>query len=235
MKLLSRQKERALQLAQEALRGYAPKSQMDCNSLLSSLCRLCDELGSEEALTWADEQWQLFKQLGFDRNIVAYCTRLQLLERHGRRDEVDQVLCSELVGQDLSPNTVVLGSLMNAAAGNQDSKGAEELWAYLVQERHVEPSEPAYAAFAKSYLLSRRPAQTACVIESMLGKGFGSQNYKVAVDYLQSLVIVCHASSTPANLSKLKSALHANADLMTGKSAGKVPKSAKIWWQKLSR
>ena len=234
-KPLSRWKQHALKEAKRALGDYVPVSEIDSNSLLSSMCRLCDEIGSPAAVAWADEKWRMFEGFGFRRNIVACCTRLQLLERHGRQKEVDVILRNDLTGPDLSPNAVVLGGLVNAAAKNCDWKRAEKLWSYLVGRRHVEPQEPAFLAFAKAHLLSGKPAEAACIIEDMLAKGFGADNYKVAVDYLQSLVIVAHSAPTPANLSKLTSVLQANADLMAAVTAGNVPNSARVWWRSLSQ
>ncbi|CAJ1389530.1 unnamed protein product [Effrenium voratum] len=233
-KPLSRRKEHALKLAKRALGDYVPVSEIDFNSLLSSMCRLCDEIGSAAALAWADEKWSISEGFGFRRDIVTYCTRLQLLERHGRQKEVDVILRNYLTGPDLSPNAVVLGGLVNAAATNCDWKRADKLWSYLVGRRHVEPHEPAYLAFAKAHLLSGKPAEAACIIEDMLAKGFGADDYKVAVDYLQSLVVVAHSAPTPANLSKLTSAL-ANADLVAAATRGNVPNSARVWWGSLSQ
>ena len=234
LQTLSRRKDNALQVAKHAFGDYKPVSHIDSNSLLSSICRLCDEIGSASALRWADEKWRLFENSGFGTNIVAYCTRLQLLEGHGKQQEVDQMLRKELVGQDLSPNVVVLGGLMNAAAKNRDWPRAKQLWAYLVQERHVEPQEPAFLAFAKAHLLSGKPIEAACIIEDMLSRGYGRDNYKVAVDYLQCLAIAAHSSPTRCNLANLTSALQANADLMSAADLRQVPKSARAWWRILS-
>ena len=232
---LSRRKTRAFRLARQVMGNFVPETAVDFNALLSSMCRLCDEIGSEESLAWADKEWQRFELLPFETNIVAFAARLQLLERHGRQQEVDQMLRKDLVGPELSPNVVVLGGLVNAAAINQDWQRAEKLWEYLVQLRHVKPNIPAHLAYAKAYMLAGKPCDAIRVVESALGDAgcaiTCASDYKVAVEYTQNLVIVCHSLPTPTNLSKLTSTLQQNADLMKGS----IPTSAKVWWQKLSQ
>ena len=183
--------------------------------MLASVTRLLHEIGTANALTWADELWLQPTQQEFCKNIVTYTVRLQLLEQHGRQKQVDELLQTDLKGGGLEPDVVLLGGLINAAARARDWRRADELWRQLVARRNVKANVPAFTAYAKAHLLCGRPASTVQIIGDMIQHNVGRLDYKVSEMCLQSLLILCHSSPTPENKSRLSAATQEHKRLVT--------------------
>ena len=229
-KELLNRKTAAFKIAEPMFDKIPPKTELDSNIRLASALRLLYEIDTPIAHARAARLWQRSEQSPFSQNIVAYAVRLQLLELVGHHHEVDDILQKKLVGKDLSPNIVVLGGLLNTCAKCKDWKRADRLWKYLVEKRGVKAKVPQYSAYAKAHLLCGRPADTVRIICGMVAQGIGPLDYKVAVEFLQAQVLVCHCSPSTANKSALSVALKEYAHLV--KDA--VPKSARLAWQRLS-
>ena len=227
---LLRRKASALHIARHVFSEVAPETELEYNALLASVTRLLDEIGTTAALTWADELWLQPTKQEFRTNIVTYTVRLQLLEQHGRKKQVDELLRTGLKGGRLEPDVVLLGGLINAAARNRDWRRADELWRHLVTRRKVQANVPAFTAYAKAHLLCGRPAMTVQIIEDMVQHSVGRLDYKVSEMYLQSLLILCHSSPTPETKSQLSAASQEHERLVTVN----VPRSFKECWKQLS-
>lgn len=107
----------------------------------------------------------------------------------GRHSEVDATvkLCLQ---RNLDLNAVVLGTLMEATAARVDPS-------------QVEPNFLPYAAYAKVHLLSGQPQNAVSIMDELMHEGKGDMDYKLAVDYLQVLLIMCHSSLSSAHMTSL--------------------------------
>ena len=147
---------------------------------------------------------------------------------HGRHTEVDAIL-KLCLQRNLDLNAVVLGTLMEATAARVDPKRADALWEALVHTSQVEPNFLVYTAYAKVHLLSGQPQNAVSIIDELMQEGKVQMDYKLAVDYLQALLIVCHSSLSSAHMTSLHQFLDKGARIVARKSA----ESGKQQWKTL--
>ena len=86
-----------------------------------------------------------------------------------------------------------------------------------------------YTAYAKVHLLSGQPQNAVSIIDELMQERKGDMDYKLAVDYLQALLIMCHSSLSSAHMTSLHQFLDKGATIVARKSA----KSGKQNWKSL--
>ena len=196
-------KRQALEMAQAVWGKPLPSTVYDFNCALSSALQLCLRVGTQEAFLWADELWAWSEQQAHVRSAVTYTCMMALCEVQGRHDAVNDLLrqFKSVGGHEL--NVVVLGSLLEQAAYLFDSRRADDIWSTLVVQEHVEPNFLAYTTYAKAQLLEGKPERAVEIVDRMLCE-HGDLDYKLAVDYLQALLIVCHSCMSIDRLKQLE-------------------------------
>ena len=208
-------KSKAFQMAKAVWGHPLPSTQAEFNCALSSVLQVCVRVGSSEAFTWGDELWRWSDRQPFKRSVVTYAARMFLCEMQGRHTEVDDTL-ERCLGEGLQLNEVVLGTLIEATAARVDPQRADVLWHALLH--HVEPNFLAYAVYAKVYLLAGQPQESVHIIDNMM-EGKEPMNYRLAVGYLQSLLIVCHSSLSSPFLRSLSQFLEKGAAIVQCESS----------------
>lgn len=220
-------KAKAFRLAREIWGHPVPSDAAAFNCALSSAFQLCVRVGSHEAFTWADELWTWSERQPFEKSMVTCTARMFVYEMQGRHTEVDATL-KLCLQRNLDLDAVVLGTLMEATAARVDPKRADALWEALVHQSGVEPNFLVYTAYAKVHLLCGQPQNAVSIIDELMQEGKG-MDYKLAVDHLQALVIVCHSSLSSAHMTSLHQFLDKGAAIVARKSA----KSGKQNWKSL--
>lgn len=221
-------KAKAFRVAREIWGHPVPSNAADFNCALSSAFQVCARAGSSEAFTWADELWTWSEGQPFEKSMVTYTARMFVYEMQGRHTEVDATL-KLCLQRNLDLNAVVLGTLMEATAARVDPKRADALWEALVHPSQVEPNFLVYTAYAKVHLLSGQPQNAVSIIDELMQERKGDMDYKLAVDYLQALLIMCHSSLSSAHMTSLHQFLDKGATIVARKSA----KSGKQNWKSL--
>ncbi|CAE7479904.1 unnamed protein product [Symbiodinium natans] len=221
-------KQQALKLARGAWGCPPPTAVADFNCGLSSALRLCARIGSD-AYAWADELWEWSEQQPLQKTYVTYAARMCLCEQRGQHASVADLLTQTML-QRLSPNEVVLGGLLEGAAASFNWKRADEIWHLLVHSHHVEANFLGYTAYAKAHLLAGRPQVSVEIIDAMLARDTCRMDYKLAVEYLQALLLVCHSSLAEADIQRLTTFLDEGATIIARESA----QSGKKAWKTLA-
>ncbi|CAJ1380008.1 unnamed protein product, partial [Effrenium voratum] len=165
------------------------------DAVLSSALRLCAELESETARSWGLSLWT--EAAGLERSDIARSAFIMMLEKYGDCERVDQCLEAGKV----SP--VLLGALLDCAAGRLDLARAELLWARLVLGGQVKPIESTYNALARAYLLAGEPKAAAEKIDEMLSERIGKITWINAKLYAQALLLIWHSEPTEQNKERL--------------------------------
>ena len=215
-------KEKALQIGKNIWGGLwdheLPPSDEDFNCGLTNALKLCFHVGNEEAFMWADTLWKWSEQQSFQKNMVSYYAMLSVCEMQRRHDEVDKLLmeCSE---RKFPLDEVLLGDLVARATTAFDCKRADVLWRTLVDQYQIQPNFLAYAAYSQAHMAAGNPQQALKIIDEMIQAGRGPMNYKIALDYLQSLLIVCHSSMSPLHLERLSTFLQECGEIVRQRSA----------------
>ena len=230
-------KATTLQMGKRVWGQCSPPTPSSFNCQLSSVLKLCLRIGSKNAFAWADELWCLSEEEAFEKNIISYTAWLSLLERQGRHGDVDHLL-HQLGGYsktNIKLDEVVLGDLISCATRSRDAKRADKIWQILVGRYKVKPSFLAYTTYAQAHLLAGYPQNTLRIIDAMIPKQRGpadfrhSMDYKLALLYLQTLLIVYHSSMSLADGARLQAFLPKGAAIVEKKSA----KGAKAEWKAL--
>ena len=228
-KLLKR-KTLALELAKRVFEERQPQTTYEFNCLLSASLKLCRMAGTREAMSWSEELLHWSQGQSFAKTIVSYATMLLILEQQERVEEVDDILTIQLEKEDLEPNEVVLGGLLDCQAGRSNWQRADKLWDMLVQTMRVQPNSLAYNAYAKVHFNAGRPDVAVNILDEMFKTCVGQASYRHAVDYLQYVVIMYYASPCTAN--KLRLVNH--MALWSAAVAKESSKSGKLYWRKLT-
>lgn len=219
-------KAHAFQLAQTIWGHPLPSTVHEFNCALSSVLQLCIRVGSSEAFAWADELWNWSEKQPFEKTVVTYAARLCVYEVQKRHAEVDNMLDWCARGkQEL--NSVVLGTLIQAAAASFDPERADSIWNAFVHKYQVKANFLAYTAYAKAHLLAGQPQNAVNIIDEMIQDRDSSMDYKLAIDYLQALLILYHSSLSSVHLTAIVQFLDKGATIVAGRSA----KSGKTQWR----
>ena len=224
-----RRKEQALALAQGSWGEFLPTNEANFNCGLSSALTLCVRIGLTAAHEWADALWEWSKEQVFQKTLVTYAARMNVCEQRRQQDQVLDLL-AECRVQRLAPNQVVLGGLLDQAAGHCDWKRADDIWRLLVEGQGVDPHFLAYTAHAKAHLSAGRPHMSVHIIDTMLKSSQHKLDYKLAVDYLQALLLVSHSSLAATHIQQLATFLEQGRKIVAEKSA----RSGKQAWARLS-
>lgn len=221
-------KQQALEMAQAVWGKPLPSTVYDFNCGLSSALQLCLRVGTKEARLWADELWAWSEQQAHVKSAVTFTCMMALCEVQGRHDAVNDLLRQfKREGHEL--NAVVLGSLLEQAAYLFDSRRADEIWSIMVIQQHVEPNFLTYTTYAKAQLLEGKPERAVEIVDHMLLLKQGDLDYKLLVDYLQALLIVCHSCMSIERLKHLEAFLRQGGAIVRALSA----KSGKENWRRL--
>ena len=221
-------KAHAFQLAQTIWGRPFPSTVQDFNSALGSVLQVCVRVGSSEAFAWADELWNWSEKQPFEIGIVAYTARLFVYEVQRRHADVDTMLawCAH---RNRRLDSVALGSLIQAAAVSFDPERVDAIWNAFVHKYQVKANFLAYTAYAKAHLLAGQPQNAVKIIDEMIQDRDNSMDYKLAIDYLQALLILYHSSLSSVQLTTIVQFLDKGATIVAGRSA----KSGKTQWRSL--
>ena len=238
-------KQRALKIAKRIWGQASPSTSLKLNCFLGPALKLCLRIGCNEAFAWADEVWcsseenKCFRT--FQKDIMSYTAWLSLLELQGKHDDVDNLLfeLGEGAKQHLTLNEVTLGDLISraktAATSLCDTKRVDLIWQTLVGRYKVKPHFLAYTTYAQTHLLAGHPQNTLMILDDMLQNQKGpkderlAMDYRLAVLYMQALLIVCHSSMSRADSARLQAFLPKGAAIVEKKSA----KGGKAEWKKM--
>ena len=221
-------KEKAIQLAKTVWGSPLPTTSRDFDCALSSALKVCLRVGSTKAFRWADELWEWSERQMFQKTVVTYGARLSVCELQGRHRDVDD-LFQQCTKQHVELDSVLLGDLVECAASLLDIKRADFLWETLTVHYHVQPNFLTYSVYAKAHMLAGQPQSAVKIIDDMLGARQGPMDYKLAIDYLQALLLVAHSSLSPCDLKRIRKFLPEGAGVVNGKSA----RSGKQNWRSL--
>jgi len=192
---------------------------------LSSSLNLCKEVSTPKALSLADELWEWFEEKEVPKNGVLFESYLRLQESQGHFDSVNDLLMRIMVEQDIKANDRTLVDLLELAAQRRDSKRADDLWHILVDSLDVEPNVFATAALAKAHFMAGRLRYAEELLASEAqGK---TMSQRLCNEYLQILLILCHAAPTPANFQKA-------SDFIESKAIVRRDGGAKNEWSKMT-
>lgn len=160
--------------------------------------------------------------------LVTYTARLFVYEVQRRHTDVDDMLawCAR---RKRGLDSVVLGSLMEAAAASFAPQRADEIWNALVHKFQVKANFLAYTAYAKAHLLAGQPQNAVKIIDEMIQDRDNSMDYKLAIDYLQALLILYHSSLSSVHLPTIMQFLDKGSTIVAGRSAT----SGKRTWRSL--
>ena len=222
-------RQEALEIAKSAWGRPPPTTLADFNCGLSSALRLCSRIGSDSAYAWADDIWKKSELQPFPKTFVTYAARTCLCEQRGEYQAVSDLLM-QTVRQRLSPDEVLLGGLLQEAAAHFNWKRADDIWQLFLTQHQVKPNFLTYTAYAKAHLLAGRPHVSVRIIETMLSTDTCKMDYKLAIEFAQALLLVCHSSLAPSDTERLTTFLGEGAKIIAKESAG----SGKDQWQDLT-
>ena len=154
---------------------------------------------------------------------------MYVCEHRGKHESVIHML-TQTSCQRLPADEVVLGALLEAATASSGWKRADELFHLLVSQHEAQPNFLAYTTYAEAHVLAGRPQNSVQIIDEMLTSNATRMDYKLAVEYLQALVLVYHSSLAATDLQKLTEFLMAGSKILESESAS----SGKEQWRQLT-
>ena len=171
-----------------------------CSSLKLATC-----LDFHDARIWALSLWSEAHQAKFRKTHITYSAYIRFLEHYQQYHEVDALLQSTNRNVSRALNCVLLGSLLDCSAARGDWQRAEALWEFFMQKK-VQPNIMCQNTRAKVYLLAGQPAKACAVYENTHTSSIKSmrQDFRVANDYAQAWLILCHSSLAPDAIARLK-------------------------------
>ncbi|CAK9068260.1 unnamed protein product [Durusdinium trenchii] len=218
-------KEPALRMAQEI---WLEAAVLTNPVVLTSGLKLCTELDCPAAEQWGRMIWAQTQDAGLKKGEINFSAFITMLEKYQEFEEVDQMLAT-----DHHLTSVLLGALLDCAAGRCDAKRADELWEKLVTSGKVKPIESSYNAYSRAHLMAGDPEAAMAKTEEMLKLKRGKLTWINAKDYAQALLILYH--SMPANATKahLKGFLATAQSHFAKEGLSAAPVAAVKEWEEL--
>ena len=176
------------------------------NCSLSSALKLATRLECEAAYTWGSQLWVESQRIAFSKHRITLSTYICFLEQYKRYDEVDAVLTTPEVTDAL--DVVLLGSLLDCSASRGDWQRAEALYKTFMKV-NIKPDMMAQNQMAKVYIVAGRPSHALDVYDLAipdLAKAM-REDFRVAQQYPQALLVVCHSSLDPVAIERLRKLL----------------------------
>ena len=198
----------ALKIAKEYWGEAGPARDVQhINIVLSSALKLATHLDCRAAKQWGLELWREFQHDAFDKHQITLSTYMCFLEQYQRSDEVDAFLQSQDDVVSKAIDVVLLSSLLNCAASRRDWLRAETLWEAFMK-RKVIPNIIAHNSRAKVHLLGGRPGKVLEIYDNALAVTdfvrAMRDDFRVAVQYAQALLVLCHSSLDPSAVRRLR-------------------------------
>lgn len=205
-------KAQAFKLGKQVWESLLPPStDSDFNSAICSAWKLCVAIGSP-AFSWGVDILDWSQTQRFSQNIISRSTLLAMYEQNGQQEQVNLMLKQTVLQNNLVPNEVMLGQLINVPAESWDWKRVEELWQMLCKDFSVKPNLLCYRARIKAHFLAGRPAFVLTIIDEMEVAGIPQDAWRTAELHLQALMIVYHANLGTCTKGQLESFLRKAID-----------------------
>lgn len=222
--VLEERKEPALTMAKQLWQEGEINAVVLCSAL-----KLCTQLECPAGWQWGQQLWQETES-GIEKNHIVYSAYITMLEKYGDFLEVDRLLDFD---EHLSP--VLLGALVDLAGHRHDPARADAIWKKMVVQKHVQPIESSYNAYARAYLVSGDPEMAIAKMEEMLARRVGQFTWINAKDHAQALLILYHSMPTEENKERLRRFLRSSQVIFSGgQDVSAAPKTAVEEWQALS-
>ena len=203
----------------------------DFNILLSSIFKLCYQIGDASSREWALEAWEWSSKQAFEKDGLTWQAYLSLSEHYGDVRLVDKLLTQgQSEGASWVRDPVALGSLLNAAANRCDAARAREIWDTF-RLTGLRPNMICYAAYSKAHMLAGIPSKAVDILEEMERENVADMNSKLVVDCGQCLLIMYHSSRSELNQQRLLKFLARGDKIIEADERG----NAKNEWRKIKK